>query len=619
MISIPVAISLKSGRAIDFDLSSGFAGVTSLFANTPITDPALVLSKDSAASWTRAGYDNGRVQSQLTKGENLSAEEWKLVEDFLSGSITDPGLPTVSLTTNHRDFDRARWKAVFDTPITFKSIDLSNSGNKNEFTRVATVHCNPINLFLEEHASNSAYLCHFDLAWRGKSLSKFWFPPDSLHEIPDLNVTVIEQLDGEDVIDVSETQECAAGGWWFVLSVQTHEGTRDTTIVNRHRFETGFHRCPKLHLPSPTIDGALLEFGAIACPCHEVRLRARRQASLRTIDGAWPTVSHEAFQSGTGFVFGHDGVELDEWVELLIPVGAGRFWLISDFIFPSESGIFGMENCQTVLDLRDTTPGVKVVDVIPTWTAFHTLRGERRSGSIGASKCKLWRVDTLPGIGAVVPPWFELNAVRTPLPELPAMPHMAAVIGKNRSDKDFDRELNDRRFREWDEFGPSLAGALEVPEEIGRALVERGRPRDPAEPLARTATRPRPYGSDSMEMPIQYAIPTPEHRKVRSIMAARELAASQSEEGESESRDTEQETSPEQEQYFDGIADADLPPSPSEIAAFHLPETASLGGVWILMTNLQGFAIFWLDHTKPVEAVIQFRPWSELGWYWKES
>jgi hypothetical protein len=57
-------------------------------------------------------------------------------------------------------------------------------------------------------------------------------------------------------------------------------------------------------------------------------------------------------------------------------------------------------------------------------------------------------------------------------------------------------------------------------------------------------------------------------------------------------------------------------PSPAQVAAITLPDQAPLGGEWILLTSKHGWAVYWIDHSKPVDISIHWRPWSELGWHW---
>jgi len=335
-------------------------------------------------------------------------------------------------------------------------------------------------------------------------------------------------------------------------------------------------------------------------------------------------------------------MELGDWQEFKVPVGTGWYSATTEFEYPEDSSVLWAYDDEQVVDLRDRTPGVYVVEARAGWSGFHVLRSDFSAGKDGPEEVKTWRENTEPGVVPTVLLALKPEGTAEDLPELPRVPDLSAILGKQHGDPNLDKEKIKHQFEVWDSYGPKLAAALQVPEEIGKALVQWARPWDPLDSGARTARRPVPYYTSSIPLPIFAAVPTDNTVRlgiVRRQREARGKAAAIEAEARKPSSDTpidepaadpssESNDPPETEPdpnaivedevgEYDHLPDAYYDPSPDQLAAIALPTQAPLGGAWILLANDRGWAIYWLDHSKPADLTIRLRPWSDLGWHWK--
>lgn len=512
-------------------------------------------------------------------------------------------LPVLRLESGDKGADSPLWKRHFGGPLKVESI--AAGGKTNAGGDVVKVVLAPVTVAYEDLVAelDSVVMGRLFCEWEGRDLFAESLGYEGLISRPNNG-----QPDGEHdaVVEANAIGRYPEGGGWFFL--QRPVGANGPWTLDevrglglRLKMTDDF----EVQLSPSRLERGIVFFETVQIPCHRVTLRVPGAREL-AIDGTgietvW--VGLDDLRSGADFC--SITLRPGDSAEVLVPVACSpyvaRMWLDA-----KGRSVLGGIRVELPVMLGQVRPERTEIRLTPSWSGFHclrsTFRGLAGTSDLAPYKATMHVIDTVAGELPEAALRWPVDG-KSELPALPVLPQMPTVAdrGKDHEDKALKRDLD-----AWQGYTKQFIAGLGAPLEIAGELTEIGWPkgffRGPT-----TGRWPRwAYNRARHDMPFHFAIPSADAVRCRLAEQARD-------------EDHERRIKSGELDYGDDEYRHQLPITPDQTSHIALPESAPLGGAWVLMTNDTGFAIFWLDHSKPVDTVVHFRPWSELGWYWMEK
>lgn len=580
-----------------------------VFGGTPVGNPSILLRWEDQEFWLGSEVSDGCVVADITKDVVDHAAEPERLLSFVSAAPGDPTLPIIELGGYLDQTTADVWGGIIGCPLKIASI----SPVKDWRGHAVEVRTAPVTLSLAKHSGQGMFVARFGLQWEGRDLGKASLRQSGWrHGFLRVDGATAGDLGFE--LQDGDYADLESDGCWYVLM----SGPRTEESGALHagmcpELDVSFYAAPTVTLKPRSVCGALVDYGDNEYPCHIIKVRTRGHAGIRLPTGELPEMTVAA-TSGTGEkspTVKLDRLPCDAWAECVLPATRGQTLVRITFGYATVGSEFldDIEENEYLVEHMGGEALTREIECVPLWSGFHRITTEALPARNRSWEDSSFVDVTLPGEQPPVNPAFLPVPNPSALPAFPACPDLSAILDGDEDDEDLEK----RQWREWQDYGPLLAKAWGVGKGVCGRLVDWGDPTGGPPPIRFIRERPDTGQGipTSAAHSVYLAVPTPEGAKRTLFMSRSDRLIAEPIEripiGQSRDEETLQ------------VSPRSWPPSPSLVAATVLPESTPLGGAWVLMTSDSGFAIFWLDHSKPVDTVVKFRPWSELGWHWMEK